>query len=708
MINQQRHRKFSRLLLIQIAVSVFLIAAVVFVVQFLMSTANENAKKVAQKNAEVSMKIDVENVISRIDTLRKQKRELSQVEIHHVIEILSAANEDQILDAAADSISYLDQSGGEAVPSLEITDASGTPVYQSDSLSADSEDAILKETLQVGSYTVTAYTSQAKIDEIVKQEIHDEIHNTQYGNNQYVWVNEVVDFDGGDNYAIRRIHPNLSDTEGIYLSTSIQDAAGNYPYKSELEGIKANGEIYQTYYFKNLDDGKIALKYSYAKLYEPYSWIIATGIPLSNLYSVPNELEQQNTVIGRAVIAASVFLVLLLSSVTVIISRKNEQIRKAKEEANQILLSSVSHDMRTPMNAIISYSGNDLNQDCSEAELRENMKKINSSASSLMVLINDLLMSSKFNITERQLNLAPVTIRGCVQPVYDIVLPRISAKHQYFSITYHEIDSAMTVSADADRIRQILINLVNNASKYTPDQGTISLEIYGTADQSSRTVSLQMHVIDNGIGIAREKMNVIFEPFSQLNAKSSEGIGMGLSIVKSLVNAMKGTITVESEPGAGSDFTVSLKLKMAELPKTNSELTLDVHSLAGKRILVAEDNELNRDIVEKLLAMKGMICVSAENGKQALETFQSSPEGTYDCILMDVRMPVMDGLEAARAIRALARPDGKTVPIIAMTADVLPEDVEKCVDAGMNAHVSKPIYSQVLFSTLSTQIGHGK
>ena len=255
-------------------------------------------------------------------------------------------------------------------------------------------------------------------------------------------------------------------------------------------------------------------------------------------------------------------------------------------------------------------------------------------------------------------------------------------------------------------IRQVLLNILSNAVKYTPDGGTINFYARETLFEEG-LVHLRIEIADTGIGMSEEFLKHIFEPFTQEQRSSRttyKGTGLGMAITKKLVDQMHGSLDVESTPGKGSTFTVRLSLPLAE--KANQpdveEPPADLH---GLHLLMAEDNELNREIAVALLEEQGATVTTAENGREAVELYQSAPKGTFDAVLMDVMMPEMSGLEATQAIRAFERcPAESGIPIIAMTANVFADDVKACLEAGMNSHVGKPLDMQVLAAEISRQV----
>ena len=262
---------------------------------------------------------------------------------------------------------------------------------------------------------------------------------------------------------------------------------------------------------------------------------------------------------------------------------------------------------------------------------------------------------------------------------------------------------------DKLRLSQILLNLLSNAVKYTPKGGHIELSILELPETSGEYAHLCFQVRDDGVGISPEYLTHIFDPFTRENNTTASGIlgiGLGLTITRNLVEQMGGTIRAESTPGQGSTFRVELELRYAAQPvQTEAPAPRPgAKGLDGRRVLTAEDNDINAEILEALLSCEGVACERTFNGQEALERFRQSRPGYYDAVLMDIQMPVMNGYDCARAIRALDRPDAKTIPIVAMTANAFAEDVHSSMDAGMNAHLAKPVDMEKLKDVLENLI----
>ncbi|MCI1722837.1 MAG: transporter substrate-binding domain-containing protein [Lachnospiraceae bacterium] len=376
---------------------------------------------------------------------------------------------------------------------------------------------------------------------------------------------------------------------------------------------------------------------------------------------------------------------------------------KFSAESNQFF-SNVSHDMRTPLNAVIGFAGLAEKENSIEKK-NEYLSKIESSGKLLLDLINDTLTISKTRNHNFELHPEPVRSRE----LFDSIIAPIHAAASKKNITFTvDSDSAAdrVILADRLNVQKIFLNLLSNAVKYTPEGGHVRLRIYNEPSADGSPDSL-FTVSDDGIGISPEFLPHIYEPFSQekRHGYESVGTGLGLSIVKEMVEKMGGSIDVKSEPGKGTTFTVRLHFEEAEKAASFAAKNINPSvNLQGRKVLVCEDNALNREIAMALLKKKDMDVVCAEDGQAGVNVFAESAENEYDAILMDIRMPVMDGIEATKAIRRLERPDAETIPIIAMTADAYEDDVKRCLDAGMNGHMAKPIDPDTLYRTLAEAV----
>lgn len=378
-------------------------------------------------------------------------------------------------------------------------------------------------------------------------------------------------------------------------------------------------------------------------------------------------------------------------------------------------LSRMSHEIRTPMNGIVGMSTIAMQNIDNTDKIKDCLEKVIMSSKHLLALINDVLDMSKIESGKVELRHESFNFRAFLQDFENLYGEQAKSK----GISYETVlasDLEVQIIGDSLRLNQVLSNLLSNALKFTPAKGIIKLRVSKTGEDQEN-VYLRFEVIDTGCGIAEENYDKIFESFEQENVDVTYkygGTGLGLSIVKRFTQLMGGSIHVTSVQGSGSTFTVDLpfgKVKesgeLARFSDINGrdDLAKDCYVIdydfKGKRILLVEDNELNREIAEELIGATGASVESAEDGVQAVEKFKESAEGYYDLILMDVQMPHMDGYEATRCIRALGRSDAQKVPIFAMTANAFAEDVQKSREAGMNAHISKPLDIRAVYKQMN-------
>lgn len=388
---------------------------------------------------------------------------------------------------------------------------------------------------------------------------------------------------------------------------------------------------------------------------------------------------------------------------------EEEQAQKHKlEEASRAksdFLSRISHDMRTPLNGILGTVYLAMEKD-DPVELKKDIETIGNSGELLLNLVNDTLDMSQIESGRIELNPEICNEKTLFDTIFATIQPSLDKKDIKLNTSFIGIDWKQMM-LDVPRLQQVFLNLFGNAIKFTPNGGSIDW-IMECLEETDDHVIDRFIVRDSGCGMSEEFQKHMFEPFAQenrVNTDQTMGTGLGLSIVKKIVELMGGTITVKSEVGKGTEFCIILRLpvccSLSELPKEPEKKVISFH---GERILLCEDNILNIMITSKLLEKSGCIVETAENGKIGLDKFINNKPGYYSAILMDIRMPEMDGLEATKAIRSLDRTDGKTIPIIAMSANAFAEDIKISLDTGMNAHLAKPIVPQKLYETLSKEI----
>ena len=401
-------------------------------------------------------------------------------------------------------------------------------------------------------------------------------------------------------------------------------------------------------------------------------------------------------------------LLLLVYSLSVSRKKQMEALKEAQDAnaaniAKTTFLNHMSHDIRTPMNAIVGFTDIAMKRK-PDKEVENCLKKIRQSSEYLMTLINDVLDISRIESGKLEYKPVPADLRDIINTVLSIAKGYMENRDLNLHVSREELITPY-VMADELRIREVLLNIISNAVKFTKDGGTISFVAENCPGNDEHHVIVRYRISDTGIGMSEEFQSRIFDEFTQENdgARTSyKGTGLGMAIAKKYVDLMGGKIEVSSRQGVGSTFTVEIPLRIAEQILTEKEEKLrkdmDLH---GLHVLLAEDNDLNAEIAVSLLEEQGMIVTRAADGKSALIQFCNTAPGTFDLILMDIMMPEMNGYETTKAIRNLSdRPDGKEIPIIAMTANAFAEDVQAALDAGMDDHVAKPMDMDILISAI--------
>ncbi len=391
-------------------------------------------------------------------------------------------------------------------------------------------------------------------------------------------------------------------------------------------------------------------------------------------------------------------------------NKELNQLRLAAESANaakSTFLNNMSHDIRTPMNAIIGFTNIAMKHNPSP-EIKSCLDKISDSSEHLLALINDVLDISRIESGKIKYVPAPVDIVEVSDSVLTIMHGYLSNRNITFQTELAEPQTRYVLT-DAVRVREVLVNILGNAVKFTNDGGTVTYEVSYHPGIDDHYINVRYRIADTGIGMAEEYVDHIFDEFSQEDhgARTQyKGTGLGMAITKKYVDLMGGTISVESRKGVGSTFTVELPMEITDASEVKkTDYAVGKADLTGLKVLLAEDNELNAEIAIVQLEELGMKITRAADGDEVVNIFADNPPGTFDIILMDVMMPNKNGYEATNIIRNLQnRPDGKAIPIIAMTANAFAEDVKASLDAGMNGHLSKPIVIDEVVKTIARNI----
>lgn len=560
------------------------------------------------------------------------------------------------------------------------------------------------------------------------------------------------DFDGNIQ-TVATVNQDISDPIEDYYSQNVRKIS--YPTREGAMQAVADGKAdaaYVFYYmaqeYVNRDQSRLL---NYTLMEEPsfscrmivtqHANHALAGILTKAIYDMPANLLEQiaskytsykmenmsflmmarlHPTIAILLVLLMLFLIALLAMAVIRLRMmKRAEEEKAKEmaslaeqaeaakRAKSAFLSSMSHDIRTPMNVIIGFTKIALEKN-SDPSVRKDLEKIEISSHHLLTLLNDVLDISRIESGKVKFQPKPVDLSAIHRGILEITRGLIANRH----LTLCESASLFPdtyVMADEVRLREVLVNLISNAIKYTKDGGRISLMCtMKELDETHAKVTYE--ISDSGIGMSEDFVQHIFEEFTQEDAGAArteyKGTGLGMAITKNYVELMGGTIAVRSQKGVGSTFTVTLPMEIADAPllRADKESSRPV-DLKGVHVLLAEDNDLNAEIATVQLESLGIDVVRAMNGKNALQIFETRPQGSFDIILMDIMMPEMNGYEATRAIRSLDREDAKTIPILAMTANAFDEDVEKSQKAGMNGHLSKPIAIDTMKVMIAKNLG---
>ena len=426
-------------------------------------------------------------------------------------------------------------------------------------------------------------------------------------------------------------------------------------------------------------------------------------------------------VVAGILLGGSIFVFLVVSLLKAVLGRilddekrisvLNKDLRDMEQanNANAVLLTNMGHDIRTPMDAIVGYVNLSKKEDATLEQVKDYLRKIERSSLHLLSLISDILEMSRIKSGKVDTEGTPEDLHELVSGWHDVFAKQMEEKKISFAVDASGVKDSL-VLCDRHSLDRVVMNLISNARKFTPDGGEVSVILTEKASDREGFGLYELRVKDNGVGMTESFASRLFEAFEQKRSVTIggvQGMGLGMAITKRILDQMEGRIRVDSKSGVGTEFTVTLPLRLQSAMQThwNAALPDCPVNFSGKRALVVDDMLVNREVAGMLLQNMGFQVDYAENGKDAVYKHSSAPGDYYDVILMDIQMPEMDGYEATRRIRGLSNVEQAYVPIVAMTANAFEEDIQQAFEAGMYAHVSKPINVEVLERTLAKVLG---
>ncbi len=525
----------------------------------------------------------------------------------------------------------------------------------------------------------------------VSVEFVDDFFNVQqFGDNS---VSFILKSNGSQIYWQENDNP----LSGVYNILNALEKA-EFHYGETIENVRAD--------IVGQESGCVRLKYegtSYFLVYEPLSLNDWSAVMLIEQSSVASGTNGFVSTIAYSLILVAVVAVFFIVTL-IIIATKNAKKRllramEAERRANVAktsFLSAMSHDIRTPMNAIVGMTTLALEKSSDEEYVKNCLSKVKVASNHLLTLINDILDISKVESGRMILSPTDVSLQEEANHLISIITPQINEKEQNFEFHTEELEVS-NVHIDQLRLNQIMLNILSNAVKYTEVGGNIRVDMKSELLANGDRVLFTYIVKDNGMGMSAEFQKDMYTSFTRENntpQRKIQGSGLGLAICKQMVDLMDGTITCKSEEGVGTTFTITIRMPVAKTQPEevkNADSVINLEDLEGIRILIAEDNDFNWEVANEILSMHGILAERAENGQLCLDMLDKAEDGTYDLILMDIQMPIKNGYETAAEIRASKRKYLTEIPIVAMTADAFSEDIHRCLEVGMNAHLSKPV-----------------
>ncbi len=696
-------------------VAVFLVSTSVF---FALRNVNKSMFRERRDNIQVLMSritLSIENSMqTKWDNLNHFK---SHFENLNISTIEAAVNELQIMEfnssSTVNAILLFDENGfcytadGEYLPLSPDTDLSGgkkiCSIFRSEALMGDDEPYMcfaepFDEAVMLGHNKIT------HIAMVVNMSFVDVFFDMEeFGESRAAFI---LNPEGNQIYSKETSNP-------LATYPNIEDALNNARIYYDVTVSQIMND------FDGREKGCVGLEYggmAYYLVYEPLSqndWIAVALIEQEIISTGTSGLVQ--SILTSFILLSLVTLASILLIIMVSVRSANRRLRNAMEmeqkanAAKTTFLSSMSHDIRTPMNAIIGMTTLAISHIDDKNYVLNCLEKTEISSRHLLTLINDVLDISKVESGRMTLTNMDFSLVEQATELESIVAPQINEKEQILDIHTENLNVDY-VHADKLRLNQIMLNILSNAVKYTPVGGKIRVDFESELISGTDNMRFKYTVKDSGIGMSEEFQKKMYSSFTRENDDlhgDIQGTGLGLTICKQMVDLMGGTIDCQSKQGQGTTFEIILDFPVAT-PKAQSHPKISegdgaVESenvLKGINILVAEDNDFNWEIAKELLAMYGISTYRAENGKIALEMLNNAPDGLYDIVLMDIQMPVMNGYEATIAIRSSERSYLKNIPIMAMTANAFSEDIQRCLEVGMNAHLSKPINIEMLLKVI--------
>ena len=433
----------------------------------------------------------------------------------------------------------------------------------------------------------------------------------------------------------------------------------------------------------------------------------SANVSLLGVYGMDNFSMQVRRVGKETSEGDSLCIVMVLNNVTILTNAKQDA--EAASKTKSEFISRMSHEIRTPMNAIIGMTQIAKSADEQE-KILDCLDKIEGSSAHLLGIINDVLDIGKIEAGKLLLNIDDFYLSSALGNVMAMIAPKAQQKNIYINLSMQNIVHGR-LSADKQRLSQILINLLSNAVKFSPENSEVKLNVKET-EWENGIGTYRFEIIDFGIGINEEQTSRLFRPFEQADGSITRnygGTGLGLVISKTLVELMGGTIGLQSKPMEGSIFTFTIRCASQDIteqqdPTPSAAPPKETPDFSGRRCLIVDDIVINREIIMEFLSLTHLEMETADNGQEAFERFKASDEGYFDVVLMDMQMPIMDGCTATQEIRSLERKDARNIPIIAMTANVMQEDIQRALESGMNAHIGKPIEMDAVFTVLSEKL----